>query len=172
VPRSAGGFPASHYDDPRGTAFNAWGGNNKNGFIGKQTGSYGINGWIYAPNTTGSRGGPTNMGAVGTSAYNDARFKVPFTRRSTEIPVFADSIWVDFWPDPNDQPPQAPDSLTNGSYNNGTMMGRICIARHGRAINVAFADGHAAAVPLRQLWTLYWRPNWKNPNPLPTIPAK
>ena len=41
----------------------------------------------------------------------------------------------------------------------GTMMGRICIARHGRAINVAFADGHAAAVPLRQLWTLYWRPS-------------
>ncbi len=162
-------FPRPITDDPRGTAFNCWGGNNKNGFIGKQTGSYGFNGWLYAPNTTGSRGGPTSMGAIGTPAYESARFKVPVTKRSTEVPVFADSIWVDFWPDPNDQPPQPPDSLTNGSYNAGTMMGRICIARHGRAINVAFADGHAGTVTLRQLWTLRWNPTWKNPKPLPTI---
>ena len=44
-------------------------------------------------------------------------------------------------------------------------------ARGGRAAtNVAFCDGHAATVPLPQLWSLYWKPKYVPPNPLPTMP--
>jgi prepilin-type processing-associated H-X9-DG protein len=49
-------------------------------------------------------------------------------------------------------------------------MGRFMIARHGKAVNVGFADGHAATVPLRELWTLRWNPRWIAPNPLPVVP--
>ena len=50
------------------------------------------------------------------------------------------------------------------------MMSRFCIARHNKAINVGFLDGHVTTVPLRQLWTLMWHQNWRTPTPLPTIP--
>lgn len=35
-------------------------------------------------------------------------------------------------------------------------MARFTIARHGRAINAAFTDGHAEAVPLDDLKRLKW----------------
>jgi prepilin-type processing-associated H-X9-DG protein len=35
-------------------------------------------------------------------------------------------------------------------------MTYFCIARHGRAVNVLFLDGHAARVPLSELWKLQW----------------
>jgi prepilin-type processing-associated H-X9-DG protein len=37
-------------------------------------------------------------------------------------------------------------------------MCRVCMERHGLAINVVFLDGHAATVPLAQLWQLQWSP--------------
>jgi prepilin-type processing-associated H-X9-DG protein len=41
---------------------------------------------------------------------------------------------------------------------NFSMMTRICMARHGRAINVVFFDGHAETVNLPDLWGLQWSP--------------
>jgi len=153
--------------DPRegtGTAFTAWGPSaGKYKFMGKQSGSYAFNGWLYYYNADRtSRGGGGNL-------ENDY-YKAPVVKRSADVPVFADSIWVDAWPQPTDTPPQ---NLTAGGYGSGnSMMGRFCIARHGRAINVAFADGHAATTPLEQLWTLPWKPGWKTPRPIPALPLK
>ena len=36
----------------------------------------------------------------------------------------------------------------------------VCMARHGRAINIAFLDGHAARTPLEDLWKLRWNNRW------------
>ena len=38
----------------------------------------------------------------------------------------------------------------------GAGMSGFCMARHGRAINVVFLDGHARTVPLAELWKLKW----------------
>jgi len=34
------------------------------------------------------------------------------------------------------------------------------IARHGRAINIVYLDGHAATTPLEDLWRLKWHNQW------------
>jgi prepilin-type N-terminal cleavage/methylation domain-containing protein/prepilin-type processing-associated H-X9-DG protein len=160
-----------------GTALNCWGPSNLN-FINKQTGSYGINGWLYyysAPPATIRRGQPSNDPVAGVLNYpHDERdwYKVPVTKRTADVPVFADSIWVDSWPRPDDE---VPTNLNLGYYINSptagrSMMGRFCIARHQRAVNVCFADGHAATVPLPELWRLQWNPRYRPPAKLPKMP--
>jgi prepilin-type N-terminal cleavage/methylation domain-containing protein/prepilin-type processing-associated H-X9-DG protein len=44
---------------------------------------------------------------------------------------------------------------------------KFCIDRHSMAINMAFADGHAANVPLGNLWTYQWSATY-----VPMTPAK
>ena len=178
-------FPGSTTLNRTGTAKNAWGPATGYSWIGNQTGSYGFNGWLYYYNTSSppARGFPSNDLLPFLLGYPDKEkdwFKVPVTHRSAEVPVFGDSIWVDGWPRPDDP---VPVNLNVGMYiandpgvpdqnvgTGGRHMGRWCIARHGKAINMVFADGHAATVPLRELWSLYWTPRYRTPTPLPSIP--
>ena len=175
-----------------GTAFNCWGPGRDQTFMRNQMGSYAINGWLYWYNvvplgTKPSRGaavaaGPLTPGGTfpdGIYRMDRDWWKVPVTKRSADVPVFADSIWVDAWPTPHDI---APPDLTRGIYGGeGGMMGRFVIARHGRAINIVFADGHAATTPLEDLWKLPWSPSWgkrfndadwRLPTVLPRLPKK
>jgi prepilin-type N-terminal cleavage/methylation domain-containing protein len=96
-------------------------------------------------------------------------------------PYFSDSIWVDCAPSESDAPST---DLYSGSDTSGGMD-RLTIARHGYkapgaaprhvpagaplvgAVDVAFTDGHAAAVKLEQLWTLYWHDGWVTPSTRP-----
>jgi prepilin-type N-terminal cleavage/methylation domain-containing protein/prepilin-type processing-associated H-X9-DG protein len=159
-----------------GGVFSAWGGPMTNiSIIGNQTGSYAFNGWLYDYNTNGQRGWPDDL-VPGMSDVDQLRFwrdrffNVP-VQRSSEVPCFMDSAWIDTWPDSSQKPPwtlYAPPSQVV----QGNMMGRICLARHGRAINVSFCDGHCATVPLEQLWALYWRPEYVAPLTLPTLPNR
>jgi prepilin-type N-terminal cleavage/methylation domain-containing protein/prepilin-type processing-associated H-X9-DG protein len=161
--------------DGWGGVFSAWGPMPDFPVIGHQTGSYAFNGWLYYYNTDGERGWPDDL-VAGMSNDDALRFwKYRFfnapVERSSEVPCFMDSAWIDTWPDSSQKPPltlYAPPSLVV----QGNMMGRICLARHGRAINMSFCDGHAATVPLEQLWALYWRPGYVPPLPLPTLPNK
>jgi prepilin-type N-terminal cleavage/methylation domain-containing protein/prepilin-type processing-associated H-X9-DG protein len=129
-------------------------------------GSYGINGWCYGD------GYQEGFGPV-----------AEFYKKSSDIqqpsltPYFTDSIWVDGWTVETDAPST---DLYAGSDDN-IGMDRRTIARHNYkapaaaprsvprgqplvgAINVSFADGHAAPVHLEQLWTLYWHIGWKTP---------
>ena len=84
------------------------------------------------------------------------------------LPVFADATWSEAWPMENDQ---VPADLVRGAGNAYTdQMGRICIIRHARTVNVSFFDGHAENVKLPQLWALPWHALWHTPNPLPIVP--
>jgi prepilin-type processing-associated H-X9-DG protein len=92
--------------------------------------------------------------------------------------VFADGIWVDFWPSPTDLPAI---NLYNGDGFSGGGLSRIAIPRHAAAIGkaptnfnrrsrlpgasqVGFADGHVEIVQLEQLWMrLHWHRNWVTP---------
>jgi prepilin-type processing-associated H-X9-DG protein/prepilin-type N-terminal cleavage/methylation domain-containing protein len=154
--------------DGWGGTFQHWGPNPGWPIIGKQTGSYAFNGWLYYYNIQGERwiGG----GAFPRSFYESEFFNTPIPR-SAEVPCFMDSTWVDTWPSASDGPPT---TLRPGAGDlakiNVNGMGRVCIARHNEAINVAFCDGHAATVPLQQLWSLYWSPKYVAPKPLPTLP--
>ena len=120
-----------------GSAFTTWGPDNDPNFMDKYYGSYALNGWLhYTP-------GESQDGPHIKSNASD----------STNIPVYADSTWMDTWPAEWDAVPTKTSELYSGI---NTGLGRVCIARHGKSINVVFLDGHAKRVDLEDLAMLKW----------------
>ena len=168
--------PATKTDDTNGipgSLYYASGGNYKFG-----TADYPwncLNDWMHY-NARGSYG-------YNAYCYSDQGTNVPdaFPKDSSlaspsKTPYFADAVWVDGWPQPTDTV-ASPANLYFGSDVSG--MGRFVIARHGgkpaaaapRAFtggiaglpgqdNIGFADGHAAAVKLKDYWSLTWSRAW------------
>ena len=165
-------------NDPYGSVSTTWGPGNDTLVFEQQYSSYGFNGWLFRAPAIGSYlipGQPQNLNG-GNQFFghtDDNLWQNPATvSKSTEVPVFADSAWEDGWPLAIDV---APPNLTSGEPAGDFIknnMARFCIARHGKAINVVFADGHAATTPLAELWTLRWNGRWEQPVPLPTLPEK
>ncbi len=121
-----------------GSAFVSW-----HWFTGQGAGSYGMNLWLIPDDPIYS---------FPIQKYYMNFLAVP---RSSEVPVLGDSNWVGSWPDDIDVvPPNL--SLGLQPHQAGQFMGRFCIARHGKAINLVFADGSARTVPLPELWRLQW----------------
>jgi len=106
------------------------------------------------------------------NSFDPASSNITSIRPAGDVPICYDSIWVD-----------------NSNMNNGTVTGgvvtgqpaypkdldgrdasmnnpskeeqvRFLIRRHGRAINMCFADGHVQTVPLEQTTNLKWRNSW------------
>ncbi len=147
-----------------GTADIAW----EWGSTPPMRGSYALNGWLYEkdPYATG------------------LQFKTEGgIQRPAETPAFGDAMWVDGWPTANDWPGR---NLYAGNANSGPIggMGRFAIARHGGrppaantlatagqrmpgAINLGYADGHAALVKLDDLWRQSWHRNYLPPAKIP-----
>jgi prepilin-type processing-associated H-X9-DG protein len=134
------------------------------------TGSYGFNAWWLTWDPIGQggdlySGGPAEHHLTTSSAD------------SSLMPVWADAIWVDGWPRERDP---APPNLVTGDRDrqgpslapNENMMGRFTIARHGRAINVAFIDGHAETVPLDDLKRLKWHQGFDYSDWGPPLPRQ
>jgi prepilin-type N-terminal cleavage/methylation domain-containing protein len=132
-------------------------------------GSYAFNAWLYSDNQ-------------GASPDASKLFiKESAIEKPSLTPVFCDSVWLNFWPQTNDPPAR---NLLNPTYTASIGMSRITIPRHGRGpasppqnwprgqplpggINLGLADGHAALVPLENLWNYYWSLGWQPP---PTRP--
>ncbi|MBS0196958.1 MAG: prepilin-type N-terminal cleavage/methylation domain-containing protein [Planctomycetes bacterium] len=131
-------------------------------YLGDQDGSYGFNGFLYSPYP----GDPMSI-FCNREPYPKAwwqtltKFDLP-----ERVPAFADAIWVDGWPTPFDTVPR--DLATGWSNPGGEApyhMGRFCIARHERSINVGFMDGHAGMISLRYLWDLQWSRTYRRTGP-------
>jgi prepilin-type N-terminal cleavage/methylation domain-containing protein/prepilin-type processing-associated H-X9-DG protein len=119
--------------------------------------SYGMNFWACRPD--------------GRNIPNwAAQFVSARTPNSASVPLFADSVYPIPAPQPTDTPP--PNLTRPGLAAPGETVGLrpFCIARHGRAINVVFLDGHAARPPLEELWKLQWHSQWE-PREV-TLPAQ
>ena len=136
-----------------GHAFHAWGPTNDGSFLNNKSGSYALNGWLYGKHvgfTDGTRGGEV-YGMLPRSAYIDLPAK-----ESSNVPLFADSGWVDVWPYYTD----SPGDLLLGRDASGAQMPqmpRVCIKRHNKRFsNVVFVDGHGESVYLPGLWKLKW----------------
>jgi len=117
-----------------GSTTSAWG--PCGGWMAGHSGSYAINGWMY------------DMMGWG----NDLDFEILAVSSPSEVPVWFDSAWVDAWPRETNTPPVDYNDILVGWIDGG--MGRLCIARHGVAVNVGFADGSARKVALPDLWLL------------------
>lgn len=134
-------------------------------------GSYALNGWLYS-------GVYSESGLLGTP--NSWKYSsMTSVKNTANTPLFGDAMWIDGWPYEAEGP-------AKDLYNGGpTYMGRFTIARHGGtgpgsaprsitssvglpgAISVAFVDGHASSVKLRNLWTLDWHSGWVPPATIP-----
>lgn len=132
-------------------------------------GSYAINGWVYQAR---------KWTATHPSAYHMLIFSATFTlagyeklqitlpaKNSSAIPLFADSNKVDAWPKSNDPTPSEGGYTVYTGDQGGAvsprMLGRYCVARHRRGINVLFLDGHAKRVALADLWQQAWHRGFK-----------
>ena len=127
------------------------------------TGSYSINGWMYFYDT--------KPNGVSMWIQDSAKFfqKEVAVSQPSQTPFFMDAIWPDTWPAITDLPPK---DLYLGNVN--SALGRVCIARHPLkrdatttsgaripgAVQMGFVDGHAAAVPLQRLKTVYWHKDY------------
>jgi prepilin-type N-terminal cleavage/methylation domain-containing protein/prepilin-type processing-associated H-X9-DG protein len=131
------------------------------------TGSYTINGWLYAYDANLIN---PNTGLPGL-ANSEAQF---FKKESAIIqpvntPVFTDGMFPDSWPTHANVQFDLFYGTAKTSGNPGTLQ-RICLARHplktsatatsGQplpgAINMAFADGHAALWKLQDIKNVVW----------------
>jgi prepilin-type processing-associated H-X9-DG protein/prepilin-type N-terminal cleavage/methylation domain-containing protein len=162
-PMTAGG-------DQTGGAFMCWGPNGSNLIDNElppnqrvaETGSYGINGYIYNW-LSGYGSDPTGNIDSNRLGYgppgitkNAMMIQLP-VKFATEAPAFADALWHNGWPVETTLPHQ---NLYVHGYGDGGHMGRFFLARHGKSINVVFVDGHAANVPLVDLYRLKWHEFW------------
>jgi len=124
-------------------------------------GSYAMNGWLYEYDASG------DIGKWVPSSQAPKFFgKESAITRPTDTPAFYDAIWPDAWPVKTDV---LANDLSVGDKN--TSLGRCSIARHSLkpartqasqpvasfcAINMGFADGHAARLKLQDIKTVVW----------------
>ena len=132
-----------------GTALTCWGPETDNRSIFfERHGSYGLNGWLYSGNA-----GTGILGQMYT-VEGDAFIKFGTAGDSSHVPLFLDAVWPDSWPRESDAVPANLINPAPEDWNNN--MARFSIARHGKAVNVVFVDGHAEKVELSALWRLKW----------------
>jgi prepilin-type N-terminal cleavage/methylation domain-containing protein len=133
-------------------------------------GSYTMNGWLYA--------GGWDFAGVGP--VSEAFYKDSTIRDATKTPIYVDGTWPDAWPETNDlcNSHNLQTGLQTDTVGGPAGMDRFLIARHGPhrppipptnvnlanplpgGIMVVFFDAHVEAVPLDNLWMLYWHLDW------------
>ncbi len=117
-----------------------------------RTGSYGYNDRL------------TIDGGYGGTAPGDPKVtRINQVRCLTEVPVFFDCSMYDAHPENGSaQIPVQPPADLHGELPVGAPNHwRLMLARHGRAINVAFADGSVRRVPLEETYMLRWMATWE-----------
>jgi len=118
-------------------------------------GSYGPNGWMCNPPSTGS------ASVWGRSPASD-HWRTPNARGAANIPLFQGQWWVDAWPRDTDQPPTIVDTPGGAIPDrpNVNEMERVCVDRHDGFVNNVFCDFSARPVGLKELWTLKWHKSY------------
>jgi prepilin-type N-terminal cleavage/methylation domain-containing protein len=128
-----------------GSAYSSW------RFMGGE-GSYGLNLWllpddpIYAP------------------AFPAENFYKKYSDAKSNVPLLGDSMWVGSWPFDFDMVPEDVSGeigYPGYPHSEGYFMGRFCIDRHKKAINIGFVDSSVERVYLEELWTLKWHQHFK-----------
>jgi prepilin-type processing-associated H-X9-DG protein len=108
-------------------------------------GSYGIN--IYVCNPTAAVGRAWAL-----------FWRTPNVSGADQIPVLFDSMWIDIFALPDDEPPMFDGDFSENGHIDG--MKNVCIDRHNAAVNMLFMDFSVRKVGLKQLWTLPWHREW------------
>lgn len=153
-----------------GGARSAWrvGSYNYQNVYNVEIGSYAFNGYFYNPTATTQ----TVLGHVVPAGYMPTAFfgGLDDARAGSDTPLFGDANWPDAWPTHLDIPPAS--TVTGAVATTNNMIGRYCIDRHDRAVNIAFADGHVARTSLNGLWNLRWSTMFEPQGEIDVIPSE
>lgn len=124
--------------------------------------SYGTNLWINNVEITG-----------GWMGQPERQWKTLQSKYAAEIPMIGDCVWFGSNPKSlNDTSPPANsgavppsedfhEQMNPESPQWGYQMGRFCINRHSRRINMTFMDGSTQKVVLTDLWGLKWHKEYE-----------
>jgi len=109
-------------------------------------GSYGINGWVLDVPGTGA--------ALSENRTRVDHWKTPNVQGAPEIPMFAEALRFDLWPQPFNRPFESEEAVWNTE--NSNHMARACMNRHIGHVNISMCDFSARKVGLKELYTLKW----------------
>ncbi|NQV34680.1 MAG: type II secretion system protein [Phycisphaeraceae bacterium] len=114
-------------------------------------GSYGMNLWLLPNNKV-------------YPEFEKANYYKKYTNANANVPVIGDSVWVGSYPYHTDfMPEDLTGEIGYPGYPHAPQkyMGRFCIDRHNKAINLSFGDSHIERVQLKDLWLKNWHRNFK-----------
>ena len=111
------------------------------------TASYGLNCWVYNPDTNSVQG---------RLAVLNWR-KCGAVVQPSMTPLFLDSMWRGAGPEADDAPPDF-----NGEEigMDGDEMPLFAIKRHNKGVNILFFDGSVRNTGVKDLWNLPWHLNY------------
>lgn len=112
-----------------------------------RSGSYGFNRYL------------TYGGGFSNDSLNN---RITTATGLSQVPVFFDCSFVDAAPDNGtpEHPVASPSDLRGAVTFTSPEHFRFLMARHGRGINLAFADGSARWTPLEELYMISWQNSW------------
>lgn len=141
------------YDGPGAykEPFAAWGIDDGSFLSRGDYGSYGINGWVEHP---------TDKMCRDTGRDPAKHFRKSTVKGASVIPLLTDAQWIDFWPEPEEDPPPYEDTRWGGSH-----FTRFVQNRHDERQNMAFLDLSVSKVGLKQLWTFKWHTSYNTSGP-------
>jgi type II secretory pathway pseudopilin PulG len=132
--------------------------------------SYGMNRYLYNP--AGNSGMQGNQGFWMT-VYPDVNFyklQIMSARRAAPIPLMFDCRWREAYVDNNSGNAPTPEGFYPRDTKGYGQMNYIATKRHNRYVNIALIDLSVRTIPLSELWSFSWRPNFVPPTTLPKIP--
>ena len=104
--------------------------------------SYGLNCWIYNPNTNNIQGR--------LAIYNWRKFGA--VSQPSDTPLFLDAMWRGGGPFYNDIPP-----AFNGEWLGANAeMHHFALKRHGKGVNILYFDSSVRNTRAKDLWSLPW----------------
>ncbi len=129
--------------------YKAWGVSQSDAQWGRRkgdVGSYGINEWSGGQGSSGQ--GPPPW---------ENYWKTPNVKYAGEIPLLADSTYLDGQPKDSDPAPQWEcQPRASGGRTSSGEMNHFAINRHNGSINILFMDFSVKEIPLKCLWKLRW----------------
>jgi prepilin-type N-terminal cleavage/methylation domain-containing protein len=132
------------HDWSNGSTFEAWTLVNKEHNV-RVDGSYGVNPWCQFP---------------AESAENQNLYwKTALVKTASQVPMVMDSM--SWWANSGTADPLPP--AQEDQWVSGTLQS--CISRHEGTVNGLFMDWSIRKIPLKQLWTFKWHPQFNTSGP-------
>ena len=121
-----------------------------------------MNAWIYNPPRE------VTLNPFGLPTANN--WRNANVKGASNIPLLLDSMWIDAWPDTNNEPPPRDGDFYGSGPAGSKQIRMFCINRHNGTVNGAFLDFSVRKISLKELWKLKWHRNSDLNAPTPEWP--